>query len=69
MRDQGNEPIHIHVQKGDSECKYWLDIDLYEITECHQTRISRNEIYASICTSLGRQTQQAIAQFWRLIHP
>ena len=29
--DKGNEPIHIHVQKGDSECKYWLDIDLYEI--------------------------------------
>ena len=35
--DEGNEPIHIHVQKGDSESKYWLDIDLYEIREAYKT--------------------------------
>jgi hypothetical protein len=25
--NEGNEPIHIHGQKGDKECKYWLDVD------------------------------------------
>jgi len=25
---EGSEPIHIHCQKGDMECKYWLDVDL-----------------------------------------
>ncbi|MEN6433661.1 MAG: DUF4160 domain-containing protein [Smithella sp.] len=23
--NEGNEPIHVHCQKGDTECKYWLD--------------------------------------------
>lgn len=23
--DEGNEPPHIHVDAGDSECKFWLD--------------------------------------------
>ena len=38
--DEGNEPIHIHVQKGDYECKYWLDIDLYEIREAYSYGMS-----------------------------
>lgn len=23
--DEGNEPPHIHVRKGDAECKFWLE--------------------------------------------
>ena len=23
--DEGNEPPHIHVRSGDSECKFWLE--------------------------------------------
>ncbi|QEI41163.1 hypothetical protein BMF77_01746 [Dolichospermum sp. UHCC 0315A] len=41
--DEGNEPIHIHVQKGDSECKYWLDIDLYEIRETYSYQMSSRD--------------------------
>ena len=41
--DEGNEPIHIHVQKGDSECKYWLDIDLYEICEAYSYGMSSRD--------------------------
>ncbi|MGQ9869772.1 DUF4160 domain-containing protein [Leptodesmis sp.] len=33
--NEGNEPIHIHAQKGDSDCKYWLDVDAYEIREAY----------------------------------
>jgi len=33
--NEGNEPIHIHCQKGDQECKYWLIIDEYEIKEVY----------------------------------
>ncbi|MCK5201254.1 MAG: DUF4160 domain-containing protein, partial [Spirochaetales bacterium] len=25
--NERNEPVHIHCKKGDSECKYWLDIE------------------------------------------
>ena len=31
--NEGSEPIHIHAEKGDMECKYWLNVDTFEITE------------------------------------
>ena len=29
--NEGSEPIHIHAEKGDMECKYWLLIEEFEI--------------------------------------
>lgn len=31
--NEGTEPIHIHAEKGDMECKYWLLIEDYDIQE------------------------------------
>jgi len=31
--DEGNEPIHIHACKGEAECKYWLNTELFDIEE------------------------------------
>ncbi len=31
--NEGNEPIHVHAEKGDMECKFWLLIDEFEIKE------------------------------------
>jgi hypothetical protein len=31
--NEGNEPIHVHAEKSDMECKYWMDVDKFEITE------------------------------------
>ena len=28
-----NEPIHIHAEKAERECKYWLDVDGFNIRE------------------------------------
>jgi len=33
--NEGNEPIHIHCQKGDAEAKYWLDAQAFEISETY----------------------------------
>lgn len=33
LLDEGNEPMHVHAVKGDSECKYWLHPDRFDITE------------------------------------
>lgn len=33
--NEGAEPIHIHAQKGEAECKYWLDLELYDIREAY----------------------------------
>lgn len=31
--NENNEPIHIHAIKGNCECKYWLDVEKYDIKE------------------------------------
>ena len=30
--NEKNEPMHIHAEKGEMECKFWLDPDNFEIT-------------------------------------
>lgn len=31
--NENNEPIHVHCRKAESECKFWIKEDLYEIEE------------------------------------
>jgi Domain of unknown function (DUF4160) len=31
--NEGLEPIHVHAEKGDMECKFWLLVDEVEIKE------------------------------------
>ncbi|MEP7237319.1 MAG: DUF4160 domain-containing protein [Ferruginibacter sp.] len=31
--NEGLEPIHVHAEKGDMECKFWLFVDEVEIRE------------------------------------
>ena len=31
--NEGLEPMHIHAEKGEMECKYWLLLDEVEIQE------------------------------------
>ena len=33
--NEGNEPVHVHCQKGEAEGKYWLDVDGFEAVEAH----------------------------------
>jgi len=33
--NEGNEPIHIHAQKGEMECKFWLNTERYDIEEAY----------------------------------
>ena len=31
--NEGNESVHVHARKGETECKYWLKPEYYEIEE------------------------------------
>jgi hypothetical protein len=31
--NEGNKPIHVHAEKGDAECKYWLRPGAFDIEE------------------------------------
>lgn len=41
--NENNEPIHIHAQKGDAECKYWLDLELYDIREAYSYKMTKRD--------------------------
>lgn len=38
--DEGNEPIHIHCEKGDTKAKYWLNVESFEISEARSKGMS-----------------------------
>ena len=31
--NEGNEPIHIHAQKAEMECKFWIIVEDFDINE------------------------------------
>ncbi|MBN1342891.1 MAG: DUF4160 domain-containing protein [Phycisphaerae bacterium] len=38
--DEGDEPMHVHARKGESECKFWLKTDVYDVEEAWMHRVS-----------------------------
>lgn len=38
--NEGSEPIHIHAEKGDMECKYWLLTEEVEIAEAFSFNVN-----------------------------
>ncbi len=38
--NEGNEPIHIHCKSGDKECKFWIDIENFDIQEAFALNLS-----------------------------
>lgn len=41
--DEGNEPIHIHAQRGDAQCKYWLKVEAYDIEEAYSYNLTKRD--------------------------
>ena len=40
--NESNEPVHIHAEKGDMECKYWILVEEVEIKEVFSFNMSPN---------------------------
>jgi hypothetical protein len=38
--NEGSEPIHIHCRKGGMECKYWINLDNFDIQEAYAYGLS-----------------------------
>lgn len=34
--NEGNEPIHIHAQKAEMDCKYWINVEEYDIIPAYE---------------------------------
>jgi hypothetical protein len=41
--NEKNEPIHIHCQKAEKECKYWLDIDNFALEEAYSYNMNNKD--------------------------
>jgi hypothetical protein len=44
--DERNEPVHIHARKAEMDCKYWLDVDRFEIREAFSYNMSPKDYRA-----------------------
>lgn len=38
--NEGVEPIHVHCQKGDSECKFWLNEESFDLEEAYSCNLN-----------------------------
>ena len=41
--NEKNEPIHIHCQKAEKECKYWLDINNFALEEAYSYNMNNKD--------------------------
>ncbi len=38
--NEGSEPMHVHCQNADKECKFWLNADGFDIQEAFSSNMS-----------------------------
>ena len=41
--NEGGEPIHIHCQKAEKECKFWLDVNNFDIYEAYSYNMNSRD--------------------------
>ena len=56
--NESNEPIHIHCQKADRECKYWLIRKDFDIKEAYSYNLNVND---------KREVKKIIFEYFELI--
>lgn len=56
--NEGNEPIHIHCQKGERECKYWLDKESIDVKEAYSYNMNNKD---------KRDVKKIIFEYFELI--
>ncbi len=38
--NEGDEPIHVHCTRGGIECKFWIDVENFDIQEAYSYDLS-----------------------------
>ncbi|MEJ2053718.1 MAG: DUF4160 domain-containing protein [Calditrichaceae bacterium] len=56
--NERKEPIHIHCQKGEKECKFWLDRKNFDIAQAYSYNLSSSDI---------RNVKKIIFEYFELI--
>ncbi len=64
--NEGDEPIHIHATKAEMECKYWIDIDSFDIREAFISEMSPRDVREIL--SIIFTPFEYIVTKWKEIH-
>ncbi len=56
--NERNEPIHIHCRKGEKECKYWLDVNQFDVILAYSYEMNSKDI---------RQVKKIIFEYFEYI--
>jgi len=64
--DERNEPIHIHAEKAEMECKYWLDVERFEIREAFSYNMSPRD-YREVRKIIFENFDHIVSE-WQRIH-
>lgn len=56
--NESNEPIHVHCEKGEKDCKYWLDREDFEVEEAYTYNMNSRD---------KRDVKQIIFEHFELI--
>ncbi len=56
--NEGNEPIHIHCQKAEKECKYWIDRENFDVVEHYSYKMNNKD---------KRQVKKIIFEYFEFI--
>lgn len=63
--NERNEPIHIHCEKAEKSCKYWLDVERFDIIEAYSYNLTGSD--ARQIRKLIFQNFDLIVQEWERI--
>jgi Domain of unknown function (DUF4160) len=64
--NEGNEPMHIHAEKAECECKYWLEPDAFEIRQAFAYNMSARDT-REVRRIIFENFDYIVAE-WRRIH-
>ena len=64
--NERNEPIHLHAEKAEKECKYWIDVEAFEIREAFAYNMSPRDT-REVRKIIFEHFDHLVAE-WRRVH-
>jgi hypothetical protein len=64
--NEGNEPLHIHCENAEKSCKFWLDIEKFDIIEAYSYSMTGRD--KRIIRKIIFQNFDLIVQEWERMH-
>ena len=64
--NERNEPMHIHAEKAERECKYWIDAEAFNIREAFAYNMSPRDV-REVRQIIFEHFDHLVAE-WRRVH-